>query len=180
MGTLSPRHYGVAMDVRPAVASDAAALARVHIAAWRSAYLGVMPDEYLAGLDEARFERGWAMALENPQSTTLVGFSDDGRLNGFASAGAARDEDAPVSGQLIVLNLHPIAFGTGLGTALHSAAVDVLVSEGHAAAYLWVARDNPRARRFYEREGWAADGGTSEDVFGGQPVTEVRYLRDLA
>jgi hypothetical protein len=41
--------------------------------------------------------------------------------------------------------------------------------------YLWVAEANPRARRFYEREGWTADGGVKIEEFGGRPLREVRY-----
>ena len=39
--------------------------------------------------------------------------------------------------------------------------------------------DNPRARRFYEREGWVLDGERKGDEFLGVAVTEVRYRRLL-
>jgi hypothetical protein len=42
---------------------------------------------------------------------------------------------------------------------------------------LWVVRENARARRFYERNGWSADGATKTQAFGEQPVTELRYVR---
>jgi RimJ/RimL family protein N-acetyltransferase len=38
-----------------------------------------------------------------------------------------------------------------------------------------VLEDNPRARRFYEREGWSHDGGEREEEFLGVPISEVRY-----
>jgi hypothetical protein len=38
-----------------------------------------------------------------------------------------------------------------------------------------VLEDNPRARRFYEREGWALDGGRKEEELLGTIVAEVRY-----
>lgn len=167
------------MLVRAAVLADAAGLARVHVAAWRAAYVGIMPDAFLAELDESRFERGWVRALEEAAATTLVGLTPDGRVDGFASVGDPQDDDAPASGQLWALNLHPIAFGTGLGKALHDAALDALREQGHPEAYLWVAERNPRARRFYEREGWVGDGVTREEEFGGAPLTEARYRRRL-
>ena len=46
--------------------------------------------------------------------------------------------------------------------------------------HLWVVEGNARARRFYEREGWAPDGAAKEDEFGGQVVREVRYRRRLS
>ena len=39
--------------------------------------------------------------------------------------------------------------------------------------------DNPRARRFYEREGWTLDGARKEDEFLGLTVAEVRYRIQL-
>jgi len=167
------------MEVRPARAADAPALARVHVAAWRSAYVGVMPDAFLAELDEARFARGWVSNLEDNVATTLVGIGNDGRVDGFATVGRARDETPGVTGELWALNLHPKAFGTGLAMPLHRAALDRLAAAGHTSVLLWVARDNPRARRFYEREGWAADGGARDEEFGGSPLAEVRYVRGV-
>jgi hypothetical protein len=38
-----------------------------------------------------------------------------------------------------------------------------------------VLEDNPRARRFYEREGWEHDGGRKDDELLGVTVSEVRY-----
>ena len=164
------------MEVRPATLAEASALARVHVAAWRTAYAGVMPDAYLAGLDEARFTLGWESVLDD--GTTFVGLSDEGVLDGFVTVGDAHD-DGPATGELWALNVHPEAFGSGLGTLLHTAALARLAADGHESAYLWVARDNPRARRFYEREGWVADGGAKDDVFGGASVPEIRYVRSL-
>ncbi|MBO0884653.1 MAG: hypothetical protein J2P17_30840 [Mycobacterium sp.] len=43
---------------RPATAADAARLADVHVRSWQWAYLGLMPEHVLAGLDiDQRTER---------------------------------------------------------------------------------------------------------------------------
>src|SRR5699024_7805448 len=49
---------------------------------------------------------------------------------------------------------------------LARALVDALL--GDAPASLWVAEDNPRARRFYEKLGFAADGARQVDERGPQ------------
>ena len=59
-------------------------------------------------------------------------------------------------------------------------AVDALVQRGCTEAYLWVVQANARARRFYEREGWAPDGVVKDSTFGGRSVREVRYRRGLS
>ena len=60
--------------------------------------------------------------------------------------------------------------------------LDALMDAGKArlrerwpAATLYVLDDNPRARRFYEREGWALDGETKTGMVLGLEVAEVRY-----
>ena len=44
---------------------------------------------------------------------------------------------------------------------------------------LWVLADNARARRFYERHGWTADGASQALTIPGAPI-EVRYEQDVA
>jgi len=44
---------------------------------------------------------------------------------------------------------------------------------------LWVLEDNERARRFYDRGGWTADGETRVESIGGEPVKQLRYGRPL-
>ena len=71
----------------------------------------------------------------------LVVAEDADRLVGFAAfAGAV----------LHALYVLPAYWGQGLGSRLLAAAGPV--------RELWVLRDNARARRFYERHGWRADG----------------------
>jgi len=45
---------------------------------------------------------------------------------------------------------------------------------------LWVVDANERARRFYERHGWTAEGIEKVDTVLGAMVTEVRYRRSLS
>ena len=54
-------------------------------------------------------------------------------------------------------------------------AAKELLRAQYRDATLYVLDDNPRARRFYEREGWALDGTTKTGEFLGLPVAEVRY-----
>jgi hypothetical protein len=45
---------------------------------------------------------------------------------------------------------------------------------------LWVLDDNPRARRFYERQGWAATGiAANFDDYCEVSVPEVEYRKEL-
>jgi hypothetical protein len=40
---------------------------------------------------------------------------------------------------------------------------------------LWVLEGNSRARRFYERGGWAFDGTTRDVPYGDETAHQLRY-----
>ena len=58
-------------------------------------------------------------------------------------------------------------------------SADATLSADYGAALLWVLEDNPRARRFYERAGWAPDGVRKAEERFGVRAAEVRYRKDF-
>jgi GNAT superfamily N-acetyltransferase len=177
--------------LRPARADDAEALATAHVRAWQVGYRGILPQDYLDGIDlDARIEqwRGW-VARGRFRRTHLVVAEVGGAAVGFAihgPEGGATDApdggSAPPSGtvgELYSLNVHPAHWGAGTGGALMSHVVAELARASHAEAVLWVLPKNDRARRFYERNGWATDGAERSDTVQGVTVDEIRYRRRL-
>jgi GNAT superfamily N-acetyltransferase len=164
------------VTVRPATVADAAAMGRVHVRAWQAAYRGQMPDGYLDGLRASERAAGWERALqaERPRGGVLVA-ERDGEVVGFANVGPAADLDG--AGELYAINVDPAHWGTGTGRALLAAAQDELARLGFAETVLWVLPANARARRFYERAGWAGDGTERTVDVLGVVVPEVRYRR---
>ncbi|WP_199424857.1 GNAT family N-acetyltransferase [Actinotalea solisilvae] len=176
-----PEDRGVV--VRPGRADDAAGLARVHVAAWRAAYRGQMPDAYLDAMDPARWERGWDRMFAEGRTRHLRVATRDGAVVGFVDVGPEREPDGPPGpaprGELYAINVHPDAWGSGAGRALLEAAQDALRALGFADAVLWVLPGNARARRFYERAGWADEGTEKTTTVNGVEVVERRYARTL-
>ena len=78
----------------------------------------------------------------------------------------------PASRELYFIYLLDAWHGTGIGQKLFDAAVDE-----NEPLYLWVADDNPRAHRFYVRNGFTADGASHVEPFLGESLTEVRFVR---
>jgi GNAT superfamily N-acetyltransferase len=162
------------MLVRAAAPEDAEGIATVHVQSWQVAYAHVFPAEALARLDASRRAAHWRDGIASGWKVLVT---DD--LSGFASFGPARDPDCAGAGELYAIYVTPESWGTGVGRMLMAAALDELRSAGHDEAVLWVLEDNPRARRFYERGGWATDGATKEDDFLETRVREVRYRISL-
>lgn len=156
------------------VPADAEDIARVHTDAWRAAYTGLMPDAFWDADALDGRATGWRrMLTEDParlREQLRIVRDGDGIAQGFCRVGPARDMDPPREVQLWALNLAPALFGSGAGRAL---VEDLL---GDRPAYLWVAEANARARRFYEKLGFAADGGVLVDeALGG--LREIRMTR---
>jgi GNAT superfamily N-acetyltransferase len=151
--------------IRPAVPGDAPSIAALHVRAWQVAYAGVIPAEYLMGMDvEARtpLRRKQIEELETP-SAMLVAADDEG-IGGFTMVGRYRcDPDervGPEVGEVYGIYVHPARWSTRTGYALMQAAVAQLRETGFSDIRLWVLEENPRARRFYERFGYVTDGAT--------------------
>jgi GNAT superfamily N-acetyltransferase len=78
--------------------------------------------------------------------------------------------------ELRALYVVPGAWGTGIAAQLMRAALSAMRERGAQEAFLWVVEENGRARRFYEREGWIADGELRDSSMGAR---EVRYGLEL-
>lgn len=149
------------IGVRRARPADAAAIAVVHVAGWRSAYAGLLPDGYLAGLNPARHAAGYEAAIRRGAGVFVavaagrdvperarVGTTSE--VVGFATVGRART--ALADGEVETLYVLDDWRDRGVGRRLMRAGAAHLQAEGCRSAFLWVLRDNPN-RWFYERLG---------------------------
>jgi ribosomal protein S18 acetylase RimI-like enzyme len=184
------------MEVRRAQLEDAEPIAEIHVRSWQGAYQGLIPQDYLDGLDPARrlaFRVERLKDADWAHGGCLVITGDDGDVAGFADvgrtrdtgAGAGSDGDSGTAGdtggiaEVMAIYLAPAAWGTGLGRELMRASLRHLTDCGYREVTLWVLASNVRARRFYEAAGFRPDGGTKVDVSHGFVLDEVRYRRPL-
>jgi ribosomal protein S18 acetylase RimI-like enzyme len=166
------------VTIRVAEAADAAEIADVHVRSWQEAYEGIVPEAYLAGLDPAARARQWSDHLRRgpeDQVSTWVALSG-GHVVGFVSYGPARDEDASRGDREIYsIYLEPGAWGHGVARDLMRTVLGEIGA--HTRVTLWVLAENDRARHFYRRHGFQADGVERLDEVGGAELLEVRYRR---
>src|ERR1700694_2786198 len=88
--------------VRPAELDDAEGIARVHVATWRSAYRGLLPDDFLASLSEANYTERWRRVIGDGLSRVFVVEEANG-ISGFASGGRERAGEVGFAGELYAL-----------------------------------------------------------------------------
>jgi len=161
---------GMTIEVRRAVPVDARGIAEVHVRAWQETYAHLVPAVALARLSIDQRERRWGEILAPGGPANWVA-TDGSIIVGFAGSSAARDNDAPRTLELQAIYLLASHHGGGGGQQLLDAAI------GAAPAYLWVAGDNSRARAFYLRNGFVADGAEDTHVLAGTPVLAIRMVR---
>jgi RimJ/RimL family protein N-acetyltransferase len=166
------------VTIRAAVEADAAAIARVHVRSWQEAYEGIVPVEHLASLDPVARAVEWTQFLRNgPHDRVRTWVAEvPAGVVGFISMGPARDEDADRGDhEIYSIYLEPGAWGQGVAREL----LRMVIGEvgGRSPLSLWVLAANDRARHFYRRNGFQADGTERLEVVGGAELLEVRYRR---
>ena len=153
------------VELREARRGDELRVAELHVRSWQEAYVGLMPAEFLAELDPR--DRAGRYTFESEEGlTTVLAVDPDGdeeELLGFASFGRSRDDDLPDHGEIVALYVDPTRHRGGVGRLLMAEARRRLAAAGYEEGFLWVLDGNDRARGFYEREGWVADGARREE-----------------
>lgn len=159
---------------------DAPAIARIHVASWREAYRGIVPDAVLAGLSTERRETYWRTALAEGVPQVYVARVDD-EVVGWIAVGPCRDDGAERDlAELWALYIEPSYWSRGVGRALWQRARQWLIVEGFRVVSLWVLEDNARAIRFYRAVDFHLDPSrVQERVFDGKTLREIRNLADL-
>jgi GNAT superfamily N-acetyltransferase len=144
--------------VRRARLADAPSIGAVHVAAWRSAYAGILPEAYLAGLSMQRQAQYYQRSIEGGVGVHVVTVSGldlgpkpgHARIVGFATARPLGAEKHYADGEIETLYVLDDWRERGFGRRLMQASAAWLAAEGCRSAFLWVLRDNP-SRWFYER-----------------------------
>ena len=166
--TLHRRMTKKSICVKP-METDAEILgrARVHYQAWQEAYTGLIRQSYL---DRRTPEESEKRAFAHPENTFVA--LDGERVVGFVVYGADR-EGASDTGEIYALYVLREYYGTGVGARLMDAALTALPP--CQTVRLWVLKDNARARRFYEKCGFRADG--AEMYSEALDAAEIRMTR---
>jgi ribosomal protein S18 acetylase RimI-like enzyme len=185
----------VTATIRRASASDARAIARVHVDCWRSAYAGIIPDRVMVDMsvdDKASFWRGMVLRAGSREAVLVASVAEagsrSGEIVGFASCGPADRRSsgsgpggsgpggngpAGFDGEVHTLYVLSDWQEQGLGRALLCSGFRALKRAGFGSAFVWVLAQNP-ARFFYEAMGGHRIGERAESLWGVE-LPEIAY-----
>lgn len=165
--------------VRLSTGADAATIARLQLASWRSAYAGLLPAAYLAQFSDEKRAEDWRQLLGRGDHTVFVAESGEGEIVGFGCVRPDLSPEAPAPVFIPSLHVLPTRRRQGIGQVLLAAISEHYRRQGAPGFFLWVLKDNLPARRFYEAMGGELCGEERHDL-GGAMADEVAYRWRLA
>ena len=172
------------IQIRKATPADAVAIAAVHVAVWRTAYAGILPDTFLARMSVTRHASHYGAGIRSGAGVLVATASGDdlppdssSRIVGFTTAGPSRGTGRSLAaGEIETLYVLDDWRDRGIGRSLIGAAGEHLRAIGCRSAFVWVLRDNP-SRWFYQRLGGRA-AMEMEILFASQPVVQTAFVWD--
>ena len=139
------------ITIRRMSIEDAEAVTDILMNAWKTAYRGIVSDEYLDNMNrETLAER------RRQQHKDYIVAVSDGRIVGYCwyMSNNSYSQDVPeVDSEVVALYVDPASKRHGLGRMLLSHAMDDLRNQGKKKMIIWCLKDNLPARAFYEKMG---------------------------
>ncbi|HWS42480.1 MAG TPA: GNAT family N-acetyltransferase [Pseudoflavonifractor sp.] len=169
------------------------AMSLIHALGWRDTYVGYVPDDYMAReITDDRWVKFFRADYETGRCHGLLLYSGDAPV-ACVNYGPARVENLNAGsactfdsrgyegwGEIVSFYTHPEERGKGYGGLLFEEAVRRLREVGHPSAFVFVLRENQKARRFYAAHGFAWDGSSADIPFPPDAVcVDLRYIKEF-
>lgn len=164
------------ITIRRARPGDAPGIAKVGVETWRNAYAGLVPNDYLLRLSEARQAVQWDALVRRSRGADAVLVAESSgprgrQIVGYGSCGRSRG--GLMAGEVFTLYIGNDWQALGIGQRLLFGLFKSLAGRNLGDAVIWVLSGNP-ARFFYE-----AMGGTRvaerQERFAGALLDETAY-----
>lgn len=158
--------------VRKAAKEDCPGIGRVYCESWKNAYRKILPEDFLNGLTIQN-------CMPNHIDSGDLVLEEAGNICGICHVQPARNREGREWGEIVSIYLLPEKWGCGYGNDLFLKALCKLNRDGFRNCCLWVLKENGRARKFYEKHGFAKSGGQRKLEIAGYGVEEIEYVRPL-
>ena len=159
------------IDIRKAEPRDAAAIAEVHLEAWRGAYTGIIPHRALISMINRRGAEWWANAIRRAATVLVVEMG--GKIAGYTTIGRNRVKELRQQGEIYELYLLPEYQGIGPdGQPVRRREPGDGERDGPDPE-VWALEENENAVSFY-----AGAGG--RDIAEGVEIFEQKALKKIA
>ena len=166
------------IEIRQATDDDIPAIAHIINEAWKTAYAGIIPQEYLDTIREEKKQNSLREGLVRVPHMRYFLLCEDGTPVGAASLHRARNDDLPDAAEFSFFYFLPGVWRRGYGAKLLTFLKRESARAGFLRIYCWVLEENHRAVSFYESQGLLRDGTRQTETIV-IPLEEVRCVGKL-
>ena len=146
------------MNFRSATIEDIAAIVKINLDTWKTAYKSIFPHEFLQNLSYKEKELRWRERFNNPEKREFIYLAetDSKKIIGF-SMGSLQQTDLTLKipglsryvGELMSIYILQEYQRRGIGVRLVKMVVERLTESKINSMIVWVLRDSPNTK-FYE------------------------------
>jgi ribosomal protein S18 acetylase RimI-like enzyme len=159
--------------IRKALPEDAPLIGLVQVESWRKTYAGIVPDVYLAALDDEESAAKWRQFIQVGNMFIFV-VEDQWGIFGFVSGGGIRDPIQGYDAELYAIYLLPARQRRGVGQELAQSLTEALLMAGFSGMIVWVLEQNVPGVSFYKRLGGIQLAQKTIDI-GGTVLSELAF-----
>ncbi len=169
------------------------AMSRIHALGWRDTYVGHVPQHYL---DTEITDDRWVSVFRENYLTqngvrglllyrggtpvSCLNYCPARKVNYNPGDICVFDNEGYEGfGEIASFYTHPGERGKGYGGILFEEALRRLKEDGFQNAFVFVLRENEKARRFYAAHGFTWDGTHADIPFPPNICVDLRYVRAL-
>lgn len=168
-----------------------AAMSLIHALGWRDTYADAVPAKWMAeNITDDRWIPLFRRDFEEKRCHGLLLYRDETPV-ACLNYGPARTDNYNAGqvcafpntdyqdwGEIISFYTHPNERGKGYGGLLIEEAVRRMNKGGYERVFVFVLRENEKARRFYARHGFSWDGTHADIPFPPDTIcVDLRYIR---
>ena len=142
------------INIRKAKNSDLNGIIRVNVETWKTAYKGVVPDNYIQGFIIRTQDKRWQKQLMNmiEENIFFIAETNKREIIGFAIGGLERSNNPNYEGELMGIYIQKEYQRQGIGKALINKVIGKLIKLKVNTMLVWVLENNPY-RAFYDTLG---------------------------
>ena len=161
--------------IRKVQQGDANTLAYIQTESWKAAFAGILDAETLEKCTNIDRAPAMYQKLLDKNNRNRYLLSEEPTTNYNTNWDTARDAELTGKAELICIHSLPENWHKGYGRQMMNRVLKDIKENGYSEVFLWVFRENYRARAFYEANGFALTD-TSKPAFD---TEEVLYSKRI-
>ena len=166
------------IKIRDVKKEDLKAVAEIAVNGWKTAYRGIISDEYL---DNLTIDENYKKILRNYTENGFVVAVLNKKVVGicrYRKGNAYKDEHPNVECEIVALYVKPEYKNNGIGKKIVNYVINQFKQNGYTQMIIWCLKDNYPSRAFYEKMGGIYCGENRIER-GNKEYKEAGYIYNL-